>query len=209
MSTDQERSGFAWDELPPTCHACFIFDDPAQRDAILRSYLGAGLERGELVRYFADVTPPEVVASWVGRDDGAAFAMGLAADGPLRIIKAETAYCPDGAFDPRRMISGMIPGYERARQAGFAGVRTAGEMTWALRGIPGADRLMEYESLLNTVEYPFPHLGMCQYDAREFDGATLFRMLQVHPYVVAGDRVVWNPYYNGTEALPGHPGLPA
>jgi len=41
--------------------------------------------------------------------------------------------------------------------------------------------LIEYEMMLNTVESDFPHSGMCQYDARLFDGATLFRVLQVHP----------------------------
>jgi hypothetical protein len=207
MRTDEatdEHPGLAWDELPDSCHACLIFDDPAQRDATVRDYLGAGLGRGELVRYFTDVTPPDVVESWVSVEGGVTWARD---NGPLRIMSAEAVYCPEGQFDPRRMIAAMIPAYERARTAGFTGVRSAGEMTWALRGIPGSDRLLEYEALLNTVDYPFPHMGMCQYDARQFDGATLFRVLRVHPYVVAGNHVVWNPYYAGREAVLAELGL--
>lgn len=205
MDQATDRPVYAWDELPSTCHACFIYDDRAQRDAVVRGYLRAGLARGELVRYFTDETPPDVVESWLA---GQARAVTTEEPG-VRIAPAESVYCPDGRFDARRMIGSMIPGYERARAAGFTGVRSTGEMTWALRGIAGSDRLMEYEALLNTVDYPFPHIGMCQYDARRFDGATLFHVLQVHPFIVTGDQVVWNPYYLGADAVPAEPGPPA
>jgi hypothetical protein len=195
--TPEDRD-FAWVDLPDNCHACLIYDNAPQREAIVGAYLGAGLERGELVRYFTDGTPAEVVQSWIPQGGSAAEP---AADGPIRIISAEVAYCPQGRFEPREVIAAMVPGYTRAMAAGFTGVRTCGEMTWALRGIPGSDRLMEYEALINTVPGTLPHYGMCQYDARQFDGATLFRILRVHPYVVAGDQVVWNPYYVGPEVV--------
>lgn len=200
MSTDStsgERP-VAWVELPDNCHACLIYDSTGQRDAIASAYLAAGLGQGQLVRYFSDGTPPEVIESWVARDG---VETPVTDDGPLRVLDAERAYCPDGSFEPEAMVARMPIGYERAREAGFSGVRTCGEMTWALRGIPGSDRLMEYEALLNTITTTFPHMGMCQYDARKFDGATLFGVLRVHPYVVAGDRVVWNPYYVGPEVV--------
>jgi hypothetical protein len=188
----------AWAELPDNCHACLIYDSEPLRDAIVGAYLGAGLRKGQLVRYFADETPAETVQSWIARDGAA---QEPSEDGPFRIAPAERAYCPEGRFEPRKTIAAMVPGYDRARDAGFTGVRSCGEMTWALRGIPGSDQLMEYEALLNTLPDTFPHYGMCQYDARKFNGATLFRVLRVHPYVVAGDQIVWNPYYVGPEAI--------
>jgi hypothetical protein len=36
---------------------------------------------------------------------------------------------------------------------------------------------------------------MCLYDARLFDGATLFKVLQVHPYMIARGQIVRNPFY--------------
>ena len=68
-------------------------------------------------------------------------------------------------------------------------------MTWALRCLSDSDRLMEYEALLNTVTDTFPHSGMCQYDARIFDGATLFKVLRVHPYMIVQGQIVNNPFY--------------
>jgi hypothetical protein len=78
-------------------------------------------------------------------------------------------------------------------------VRSSGEMSWTLRDIPGSDRWLEYETLLNTVTGTFPHTEMCLYDARLFDGATLFKVLQVHPYMVADGQSVRNPFYLGPE----------
>ena len=54
-------------------------------------------------------------------------------------------------------------------------------MTWALKGIPGSERILEYEALLGTIVAGFPHSGMCQYDARRFDGATLLNVLKSTP----------------------------
>jgi len=93
------------------------------------------------------------------------------------------------------MIDRAVQRYGIAKKAGFTGSRACGEMSWALKDIPGSDRLLEYEVLLNTITSSFPHNGMCQYDARLFDGATIFKVLQVHPYIIAQGQIVRNPYY--------------
>jgi hypothetical protein len=76
-------------------------------------------------------------------------------------------------------------------------------MTWALRETLGSERFLEYEAMLNTVSVPFPHFGMCQYDARRFDGATLYKVLQVHPFMVAHGQIVQNPFYVKPEEFLG------
>jgi hypothetical protein len=89
----------------------------------------------------------------------------------------------------------MLSRFDMARQAGYPGSRACGEMSWTLRDIPGADRFLEYEVRLNTITETFPYIGMCQYDARLFDGATLFKVLQVHPFMIAQGQLVRNPFY--------------
>jgi hypothetical protein len=201
-NTPDVDTGDGWDVPPDTAHVCLIYDSDAQRDVIVARYLVAGLRRGELLRYFADVTAPEVVRSWLAVSDPDALE-----EGRIRIMAAEDAYCPDGQFDPRRVIDAFVPGYARARTAGFPGVRTTSEMTWTLRGIPGSERVVEYEALINTVPDTFPHVGMCQYDARRFDGATLFQVLRVHPHMVAGGLFVRNPDYVRPEVFLAEMGL--
>lgn len=176
--------------FPEVHHLCMIFDNEEQRRKIVAKFLAAGLKRGELIRYIADVATTEEVRAWL-------LEMGveLPEDETFNVFKAESFYCPSGRFDPQELIGGMLPRFELAKKAGYSGVRSCGEMTWALRGIPGSDNLLEYETLLSTVIGTFPHIGMCLYDARLFDGATLFKVLQVHPYMIVQGQIVQNPFY--------------
>ena len=192
-SREKNSIGFTNKHFPESCHVCLIYESEEQRQKIVSEYLAAGIKQGEVVRYFTDKTPPETVRSWLSE-------LGIKLpidenDESFRITKAENAYCPDGQFKPQNMINESIKRYDKAKEAGFKGSRACGEMSWALKGIPGSDRMLEYEVLLNTVDTTFPHTGMCQYDARLFDGATLFKVLQVHPYIIAQGQVVNNPYY--------------
>lgn len=181
-------------EIHPDCHhVCLIYDSEEQRRKTVTEFLASGLDQGELVRYFADTTSGQELRSWL---QAAGVEVATAeADGAFGIVKAETAYCPGGQFIPQELIARMLSRYAMARDAGYRGSRACGEMSWALRDIPGADRFLEYEVRINTITETFPYVGMCQYDARLFDGATLFKVLQVHPYMIARGQVVRNPLY--------------
>ena len=190
---DQKQAvdmGFTQEVFPECHHLCLIYDDEAQRRKIVSEYLAAGLKRGEIVRYFADTTAPDDVRVWLLE-----LGIELVEGGSFGITKAESAYCPSGRFVPQELLANMVSRYAMAKEAGYSGSRVCSEMTWALRGIPGSERLLEYEIGINTIHRAFPHIGMCQYDARLFDGATLFKMLQVHPYMVAQGQIVRNPFY--------------
>jgi hypothetical protein len=192
-SRNEIALGFTKEHFPGSSHVCLIYENEEQREKIISEYLAAGIKQGELVRYFTDTTPPEEVRSWLS-ELGVKFPE-TEENGTFSISKAENAYCPNGRFEPQGMINGSSLRYEQAKKAGYTGVRSCGEMTWVFKDIPGSDRWLEYEALLNTVKSSFPHTGMCQYDARRFDGATLFKVLQVHPYIIAHGQVVRNPYY--------------
>jgi hypothetical protein len=182
--------GFTQDVFPDCHHLCLIYDSEAQRRKIVSEYLAAGLKRGELVRYFADTTAPDDIRGWLSEKG-----IELKEDDSFRIVKAESAYCPSGSLVPQQVIDNAVARYAVAKEAGYSGSRACGEMTWALRGIPGSDRLLEYEVGLNMIENDFPRIGMCQYDARLFDGATLFNVLKVHPWMVVRGKIIQNPYY--------------
>jgi hypothetical protein len=184
---------FTHESFPESCHVCMIYESEEQRQKIVSEYIINGLKRGEVVRYFTDITMPETVRSWL-MEKGVEISE-AEEKGDLAFAKAENAYCPDGQFDPKAMINRTVNRYEVSEKAGYKGSRACGEMSWALKGIPGSERLLEYEVLLNTVNTTFPHTGMCQYDVRLFDGATLFKVLQVHPYIIAQGQIVSNPYY--------------
>ncbi len=185
--------GFTQEVLPECNHVCLIYDNEEQRRKIVSEYLAAGLKRGEFVGYFSDVTPSEDIRAWL-KEAGADIPK-AEEDGSFGIVKAEDAYCPSGRFVPQEVLDRVAARYTMLKKTGYSGSRVTGEMTWVLRDIPDANRLLEYEVGLNMITDPFPHIGMCQYDARLFDGAMLFKVLQVHPYMIAQGKIVRNPYY--------------
>ena len=193
---NQERGmdlGFTTEIIPECHHLCLIYDNEEQRRKIVSEYLAAGVRQGDLVRYFADTTSSAEIRAWLSE-------IGIELQkveeaGHFGIVKAENAYCPSGQFVPREVVENAVSRYAAARKSGYHGSRVCGEMTWVLRGIAGSERLLEYETRLNMITETFPRIGMCQYDARRFDGATLFKILQVHPFMVAQGQIVRNPFY--------------
>ena len=185
--------GFTQEVLPECHHLCLIYDSEEQRRKIVSEYLAAGLKRGEFVRYFSDMTAPEDVRTWLS-ESGIDLPK-AETDGSFGIVKAENAYCPSGRFVPQEVLDGVVARFTMLKKASYSGSRVTGEMTWVFRDIPDSDRFLEYEVGLNMIAETFPYIGMCQYDACRFDGATLFKVLQVHPYMIAQGQIVRNPFY--------------
>ncbi len=189
--------GFTDERLRGACHCCLVYGAEDERTRIITEYLAAGIAHHEVVRYLTDGTPGDTVRAWL--EEKGVDVRSAEASGTFGIGDAQPAYCPSGRFEPETMIAANRQRYVTAERAGFTATRLCCEMTWALRGMEGAERFLEYEALLNTVHVAFRHFGMCQYDARRFDGATLYKVLQVHPYMVAHGQIVRNPYYVGPE----------
>lgn len=193
LTERQVSLGFTAERFPAGTHMCYIFNDDAERLELIVRFVESGLHAHEQVGYFADLQSPEEMHARL---------LALGADLPpqmddreLSITRALDTYCPDGRFVPERMLQNLRSMYCSSIDAGYTGARASGEMSWALRGVPGSERLIEYEALINNVVRQFPTTAICQYDARRFDGATLFDVLNVHPMMIIRGQVVRNPYY--------------
>ena len=112
----------------------------------------------------------------------------------LRVVASEETYLKDGCFESERMFN-MLEGVLKDATANFGRVRTCGDMTWALRDMPGTDELMEYESRVNKLTAEHDCTLMCIYDVNKFSGRAVMDVLATHPMVVMGDRIYENPYY--------------
>ncbi|MCC7373560.1 MAG: MEDS domain-containing protein [Verrucomicrobiales bacterium] len=179
--------------FPEGTHMCLIYSDEAERRESIGRYLALGLADRESVSYFADTTSEEEIQSWLDMISREASSGVTAAD--IKVHSAESVYCPNGRFDPDEMLERLGGCYQTAVASGRAGARVSGEMTWALKGIPGSHRLIEYEAKINLHVEKFPTTAVCQYDARRFDGATLLEVLRVHPMMIVRGQIVRNPYY--------------
>jgi hypothetical protein len=110
----------------------------------------------------------------------------LLASGQLVVLTAGEAYLKGGEFEPTKMIELIAASTEEALGKGYNALRITGEMTWALAGEPGSERLIEYESLLNNYFPGQRSYAICQYDRRRFDAEMLLDVVQAHPDVLHG-----------------------
>ncbi len=186
--------GFDDEPFPAGTHMCMIFDDDAERRMVIAKFLQAGLDANERVSYFVDTASPEELRQSLG-DDG----MSLPDEGEggqFRVVPAEEAYCPGGTFDVELLLGSRPDRYKSALSDGYVGARVTGEMGWVTKGLPGSERIVEYEARLNTSEArKVPTTGLCQYDVRLFDGKALHDILSVHPMIVVHGQVLRNPFH--------------
>jgi hypothetical protein len=189
--------GFTNELYPEGTHICYLYNNEEERRQVLPLFIGRGLAEHESVDYLADVLTSQELAQVMADFDLSmtdTFPTGL-----LEIATSMETYCEDGHFVPEIMLDRLRQMYVRGRAAGYAGARVSGEMSWALRGVPGSDRLIEYESRLNKLVEEVPITVMCQYDARRFDGGTIFDILSVHPIMMVRGHILHNPFYVSPE----------
>jgi PAS domain S-box-containing protein len=179
--------------LQPGAHLCCIYEREEEHQAILTPYLRYGLEQGEKVLYVVDALTAQEVLSYLhqdGFDPGPCLKRGQ-----LAILTANESYTRGGIFDPDAMISLLRAETERALDEGYSALRVTGEMSWALRGLAGSKRLIEYESKLNEFFPGSKCLAICQYDRRRFGPEILLDVLATHPVAIVGTEVFENFYY--------------
>jgi hypothetical protein len=80
-------------------------------------------------------------------------------------------------------------------EEGFGFTRAVGEMTWALKDMPGVEELVRYESELNRFLPLYEQVILCLYDLDHFGGELLVEILKTHPLVLMGSTVLDNPYH--------------
>jgi PAS domain S-box-containing protein len=181
------------EDLVPGDHLCWLYASAEEHRALLAPFLRLGLERNEKVVYIVDEHNAELVLGYL-RDAGLEVEAYLS-KGQLNILTVADAYVREGSFDPDRMIAFLRSETERAVREGYMALRVTGEMSWVLRGLPGSERLVEYENKLNDVIPGSQCLGLCQYDRRRFDPQLLLGVLASHPIVILGTEVHDNLYY--------------
>lgn len=192
-TSERVEMGFTEQTFPAGTHMCLIYSDDAERRSLIGKFLDAGIGSGEKVSYFADSATPEGVREWLA-EEGIETPDAKWGD-QFSVLVAERTYCPEGTFVPDTMLDSIRAYYEQVMEEGYPGGRISGEMTWALRGIPGSEHLMEYEARVNAVLATHPVTAICQYDANLFDGSTILDVLRVHPMMVVHGQVVQNPYF--------------
>ena len=185
--------------LNPGEHLCPIYESVAERLAVVVPFIEQGLARRVRCLFISDARVAEDVIP-------ALYAAGIDVaherdSGALRFLTGSEFYLLSPEFDPDLVFEFLRREEERAIADGHSGLRSVGEMTWALGAEPGCGRLIEYEARLNEFLVDSRSVIVCMYDRRRFDPAVIHDVLRTHPVVVLGDQVYSNPYYEPPELV--------
>jgi succinate dehydrogenase/fumarate reductase flavoprotein subunit len=189
--------GFTKQVFPAGVHVCQVFGNDHERLDSLLKFLQSGLLAGERAACFTDDLDETLL-------DECLAASGLSCDackasGAFSGARASDVYFEEGRFDPDRLLERLRRYHQESVADGFPAARVIGEMTADVLHTPGGSRLMEYESRVSLLLRDHPVTAICQYDANSFDGATIMRVLKVHPLMVVRGNVVHNPFYVSPE----------
>jgi hypothetical protein len=161
----------ALDAVVPHDHLCLIYETDEQWLNTLEYFLAGGLRRDEKCVYIIDDrTAAQVKESLRSRG----LDIAAAEDRGQFVVLSETeTYTSGGRFDPDRMLSMLKNQTDKALSEGFSALRVTGEMSWALKGAPGSERLIEYEAKLNTF-FPITVAARCASTIAAVSTPTLF-----------------------------------
>jgi len=170
--------------MQPGDHFCGVYRTDEDHRVLVTNFVQQGVERNEKMIYIVNVLSAAQLKAMLAAVN--VDVESLIARGQLIILTAKDAYLKHGQFDPDKMVQMLKGETEKALAEGFGALRVTGEMTWALAGEPGSERLVEYEAKLNGFFPDSKCYAICQYDRRRFDADILLDVLHTHPKVICG-----------------------
>jgi hypothetical protein len=175
------------DRLQPGDHAFFAYSDDETRWEILAVFTQQGFARDEKVGLLVDVghSPGWVAERVTG---GAAAARRALRDGRLTVSNAPRF--ERGEFDAARLVEGARRRLDTVLAEGYAGLRSASEMSLALAPIEHLGQAVEYEIALHASLFSGQsarYTALCYWDERLFGGTDAMKEARsVHPVIVLG-----------------------
>ncbi|HZD58249.1 MAG TPA: PAS domain S-box protein [Anaerolineales bacterium] len=186
-------------DLEPGDHLCNFYENEEERLAVLKSFISQGLERGEKILCIQESPGDKNILKELAE-------LGIDVEdrldkGCLSLVTEAETYLREGAFDPQRVIGMLRAETERALARGYPALRAIGDMSWAQRGLPGSEMLVEYEAKSCDFFSENQCLALCQYGLRKFDPRLLLNLLAAHPAVMIGTQIYENIYYIPADEL--------
>jgi hypothetical protein len=174
-------------------HICAFFDSSRAQYAVAVPFFREGLANGERIVTLCEA---EKLPAHVSRLERSGVPMKRAISGrQVKVMSSEDTYLRGGRFEVERTLEVIEDALFDAEHDRFRGLRTWGDMGWALRNLEGTGQLMEYESRLNLLTEAHDCTLLCVYDLNRFGARVLMDILCTHPKVLMGDTLLENPYY--------------
>jgi hypothetical protein len=187
-------SGIPGVTFTPGDHICAFYRGAAQRNDILVPFLREAIRAGNKGICVMDDPDTEGIVRPLSEEVDLELSRRT---GQLDLLCSKAAYLAGDYFDVQEMIDFWDERIGKAvKRDGFEFVRSVGEMTWALRDLPGVELLLTYEAKLNEFLPRYPQVILCLYDLEQFtDAEVLLDLLRTHPLILLSGQLVDNPWY--------------
>lgn len=180
-------------------HVCAFFDSREQEYRVLSPFFLEGIKWGEKVVHVVD---PALIPDHERQLHGHGIDVEACQQcGQLDVLSWDDVYLADGTFDQDRMLAAIEGVVKAGKDAGFERVRIMGNMGWTLKGNPGTESVIEFESRVNEVLSRERQLAVCVYDMAKLSGSMLMNIMRSHPLTLVGDIVHENPFYTPAASL--------
>jgi len=182
-------------------HLCLVFESLAEQTAALSAFLKAGHAAGERCLYLGS-------SGGAHRIERALEAEGVPTGseierGGLLLLSDRKRWLPSGHFDPWELMDLLRQAEQQALDDGFSGLRATWDMEWILEGVPGRERLIEFEVQLNRFLAGSRTSVLCRYSRHHTSTVLLEGVLKTHLMAVLGDQLCPNAYYEPPEMVLG------
>ncbi|MDB5842592.1 MAG: sensory transduction histidine kinase [Herminiimonas sp.] len=186
-------------EIAQYNHVCAFFDSRKEEYEVLAPFFKDGLDNGEKTIHIVD---PALLQDHLQQLKAHGIdADGCQACGKLDVLSWDDVYLAGGTFNQDRMVAAIDDVIAAGREAGFPKIRIMGNMGWTLKGSPGTDEVVEFESRVNEVLARTKQLAICVYDMSKISGALMMDILRCHPLTLIGSVIHENPFYTPSEQL--------
>jgi signal transduction histidine kinase len=178
----------AIEELPWGTHLCFFYDTINDYFDIIKPYIRAGLENNEFCSW---IIPKEL-------EKGKAFEILQTAIPSLdryqrkkqiEILQYSECYLNKGRFDGDAIITYWDHKLEKARSAGFDGLRIEGDVSWV-----GTNRwraFTEYESKIENAIINKKILAICSYPLKKVKAREIVNVIENHQFALVRRNGKW------------------
>lgn len=169
-------------ELDDDDHACLTFGEAEELFDLTAAFVRDGLAAGLKVIWLSDAAPDPAVTELARR--GIAVRPAIAA-GQMTASGCEGRLVSGQSFRADTAVEWLTRQMDSAARDGFAGLRVAVDMSWALRPVSGIEELPRFEEGIAAALTGRTAAVLCQYDRDRFDPVTLASVAGFHTRSVA------------------------
>jgi hypothetical protein len=169
-------------ELATDDHACLTFGEQEELFDLTAAFVRDGLAGGLQVVWLGDDAPQAAAEELVRRGIAVEPAV---ARGQMTVAGCDGLLFSGQSFHADAAVGWLVRQVASARQSGYAGLRVAVDMSWALRPVTGIEELPRFEEGIAVALEGTAASVLCQYDRCRFDPVTLASVAGFHTRSVA------------------------